>query len=203
MNSEENKLYKLAYILSIITIVFNLAEGLVSVFFGYEDGTLTLFGFGVDSFVEVISGIGIYAMILRICKHPDSDKQRFEKTALRTTGISFMMLSAGLAFGAVNNIITGHKPDTTISGAIISIVSIIIMSLIVYNKFRIGKKLGSEAIIADGKCGMVCIYMSLVLLLSSLIYMFTRNGLIDIIGTIGLIYFSVREGREALSDSSD
>ena len=60
--------------LAIFTIVYNLAEGLVSIFFGLSDETLTLFGFGVDSFIEVMSGIGILAMVLRIRHHPDTDR---------------------------------------------------------------------------------------------------------------------------------
>ena len=52
------KLYRLAFGLSIFTIVYNLGEGVVSTVFGFEDESLTLFGFGVDSFIEVISGLG-------------------------------------------------------------------------------------------------------------------------------------------------
>ncbi|MFL7870664.1 MAG: hypothetical protein AB8I58_17680, partial [Anaerolineales bacterium] len=60
--------------LAIFTILYNLAEGLVSIFFGLSDETLTLFGFGVDSFIEVMSGIGILAMVLRIRQNPDTDR---------------------------------------------------------------------------------------------------------------------------------
>ena len=58
------RLYQLASLLAIITIVYNIIEGLVSVFFGFEDETISLFGFGLDSFVEVISGIGIFLIIV-------------------------------------------------------------------------------------------------------------------------------------------
>ena len=56
---DNTKLYNLAYLLAIITIGYNIVEGIVSVFFGLDDETIALFGFGLDSFVEVISGIGI------------------------------------------------------------------------------------------------------------------------------------------------
>ena len=49
-----NKALKTALILSIITIVYNITEGIISIYFGWSDETLALFGFGVDSFVEVI-----------------------------------------------------------------------------------------------------------------------------------------------------
>jgi len=52
-------LYKKAFLLSLFTIFYNIIEGVVSMFFGYSDETLALLGFGVDSFIEVISGAGI------------------------------------------------------------------------------------------------------------------------------------------------
>ncbi len=198
MTDEEIKLYKQAYYLSLFTIIFNLAEGLASVYFGYEDETLTLFGFGLDSFVEVISAIGVFVMIKRVSKHPESDTHKFEKTALKITGYSFYLLSIGLLGAAVSNIITHHKHETTLSGIIISLISFSAMTWLAINKRRIGKKLNSAAIIADGKCTQVCIYMSLVLLVSSLLYQLTKIAFMDVIGTLGIIYYSFSEGKEAL-----
>ena len=62
---DRSAFYKWASSLALITVFYNLLEGIVSVFFGIQDGAVTLFGFGVDSFVEVISGIGIWHMIRR------------------------------------------------------------------------------------------------------------------------------------------
>ena len=45
--------YKWASALALITIFYNLLEGVVSVYFDIQDNTTTLFGFGVDSFIEV------------------------------------------------------------------------------------------------------------------------------------------------------
>ena len=93
----DSKIFKslvsFALILSIITILYNIAEGLFSIFFGLNDETLALFGFGLDSFVEVISGIGILHMIIRMKRNPVSERDEFERTALRITGFSFYLLS--------------------------------------------------------------------------------------------------------------
>ena len=64
-------------------------------------------------------------------------------------------------------------------------------------KRKTGKKLNSEPIIADANCTKVCVYMSIVLLLSSLIYEVTGFAFADLIGAGGLIYFSITEGKEA------
>lgn len=179
------------------TIFYNIAEGIISMYFGYQDETLALFGFGVDSFIEVLSGIGIAVMIIRIRKNPSSTRSDFEKTALKITGISFYILSAGLLAGIVLNLISQHKPETTLWGVIISLISIAVMIWLMYAKKRIGKKLHSDPIIADANCTRVCVYMSLVLLASSLIYELTGFIWADVIGAAGLIYFSITEGLEA------
>jgi len=193
----QNQLYKEAYWLSIFTIFYNIVEGLVGMLVGYQDETLALFGFGVDSFIEVMSGIGIATMILRIKRNPSSKKSEFEIVALKITGTSFFLLSAGLITGIIINIRNHHKPETTVWGIIISVISIIVMTWLMQAKKRRGRSLNSDAIISDANCTKVCVYMSVVLLISSMIYELTGFAYADAIGAAGLIYFSVSEGKEA------
>ena len=197
MDENDLKYYRKAFALSLFTIFYNIAEGIVSMVLGYADETLSLFGFGADSFIEVLSGIGIAVMVIRIRNHPESHKSGFELTALRITGTSFYLLSAGLFAGIVLNIITRHKPEATTWGIIISLISIAVMSWLVRAKRRVGRKLNSAPVIADANCTIVCVYMSIVLLISSLVYELTGFAYADAIGAAGLIYFSVSEGREA------
>jgi divalent metal cation (Fe/Co/Zn/Cd) transporter len=191
-------LYKNAYYLSLFTIFYNIAEGLISMILGFKDETLTLFGFGADSFIEVMSGIGIALMILRIKQNPASSKNEFEIKALKITGTAFYILSIGLIVGIIINIINNHKPETTLWGIIISIISIVVMVWLMKAKKGVGIKLDSEPIISDSNCTKVCVYMSIVLLASSLIYELTGFAYADAIGAAGLIYFSISEGKEAL-----
>jgi divalent metal cation (Fe/Co/Zn/Cd) transporter len=196
-DSREERLFKIALWLGIFTIAYNLMEGVVSVYFGASDESLTLFGFGVDSFIEVLSGIGIVAMVTRINNNPQSPRSDFEKTALRVTGTAFYLLSGGLALTIIYNIFTNHKPETTVPGVIIALISISVMWLLVTAKRRVGHSLNSAPILADANCTLVCIYMSVVLLASSFIYQYTGIGFIDSLGAACLIYFSLTEGREA------
>jgi len=191
------KLYNKAYQLSMFTIFYNILEGIISMILGFEDETLSLFGFGADSFIEVMSGIGIAVMLVRIRQNPNSPKSKFEIRALKITGTAFFLLSVGLVIGVVFNIVNHNKPETTLWGVIISIISIAVMVWLMNSKKNVGKKLDSDPIIADANCTKVCVYMSLVLLVSSLIYEFTGFAYADAIGASGLVYFSISEGKEA------
>lgn len=197
-----NKYWQYALWLAIFTIFYNFAEGLISIYFGAQDETLTLFGFGIDSFIEVLSGIGILAMVLRIRQNTSAPRSQLEQTALRITGTSFYLLAVGLGATSIYNLFTGHKPTSTLPGFIISVISIAIMWLLVMGKRKVGRTLASSPILADANCTMVCIYMSVVLLASSLIYQFTGFGFVDSLGALGLIYFSVREGKEAFEKAT-
>lgn len=199
---EKNKLYKVALGLAIFTIIYNVAEGLISTYLGFEDESLALFGFGSDSFIEVISGLGIAHMVLRIQKQPDSNRDRFERTALRITGFAFYGLVLVLVVTSLYNIWKGHKPINTFYGVVISAISILVMLVLVAWKKNVGKKLNSEPILADANCTMVCVYMSIILLVSSGIYELTSISYIDSIGTLGLSYFAFKEGKECFEKAT-
>ena len=196
MTEQNRKYYRTAWRLAIFTILYNIIEGVVSIAFGITDESLTLFGFGADSLIEVISGIGILQMVNRTIRNKSEGRSDFEKTALRITGTAFYILVAGLLITSAYNLYTQHKPETTFWGVVISILSIVVMIVLLKMKLSVGRKLGSQAIIADAYCTRVCIYMSVVLLVSSGIYELTGLWWIDILGTLGLAWFSFTEGRE-------
>lgn len=196
-STQKNRLYAYASALAVITIVYNSFEGIVSVFFGLEDGALALFGFGVDSFVEVLSGIGIWHMVRRIKKGGGEGLDRFEQTALRITGMGFYILAIGLSITAALNLYQGSKPETTFWGIVISIVSIATMWLLIHYKNKVGGQLNSQAILSDAACTRVCVQLSVVLLIASAGYELTHIGGIDALGTFVIAGISYREGKEA------
>jgi divalent metal cation (Fe/Co/Zn/Cd) transporter len=201
MDDSTLKFYKKAFALAVFTIIYNLIEGVVAVYFGVEDGSLTLSGFGIDSFIEMISGLGIAHMIIRIRSNPGTTRDTFERTALRITGISFYLLALGLVISAIRNLITHEQPGTTVAGLVISVISIAIMIALMRSKLSVGRALGSAPVIADARCTKICIYMSLVLLASSAIYELTKFSWIDPVGSLGLAWLSIQEGRESMQKS--
>jgi divalent metal cation (Fe/Co/Zn/Cd) transporter len=137
-------------------------------------------------------------MVRRVRNHgTDVDPDRFERTALRITGTAFYLLAGGLTLTAAINLYTRHSPETTLWGVIIASVSILTMWLLIHYKMKVGRALGSDAIIADANCTKTCLYLSVVLLLSSVGYEVTGVGGIDAAGALFIAWFSFREGREA------
>lgn len=193
---------RLAEALAVITIVYNIVEGLVSVWFGVSDETFALFGFGLDSFVEVVSGLGVWHMVRRMRVSHESEHDAFERRALRITGGAFFVLAMGLAATAAVNIYTGHAPETTLWGIVVGSVSIASMWLLIRYKVKAGNALGSDAILADAACTRTCLRLSAALLAASLIYELTGIGYADSAGAAVIAWFSLKEGREAFGKAA-
>lgn len=196
MNS---KFYARANYLAIFTILYNLVEGGVSIWLGAADETLALLGFGVDSFIEVISAIGVWHMLRRIKGNAGETRDEFEQRALRITGTAFYLLAAGLVATAVMNLYQLHKPDTTVWGIIVSLLSISFMWYLIHQKTKVGIALNSPAILADAACSKACLYLSAVLMISSIGYEVTGMGSLDSIGALLISWLTLREGRESFA----
>lgn len=198
-----SRLYRFAYWLAVFTVVYNVVEGLVSTFLGVQDETLVLFGFGLDSFIESISGMGVLVMIRRLertsMSSTASERTAFEKTALRITGWAFYALSVMLLLTSVVNVVSGKVPESTFWGIVIACVSIVVMTALVVAKRRVGKALGSVPIIADANCTLVCVYMSVAVLVASVVYETTHFAYADTIGALAILWFSIKEGRECFA----
>lgn len=196
------KLFRVSLVLSLLTIAANLVEGAISTYLGAQDEALALFGFGIDSFIEVLSAVGVALMILRMQRDPESSRSRAEVAALRVTGVSFYLLVAGLIVSGALSLLQQRRPETTLPGIIISIVSLSVMFFLYRAKLSTGKKMQNEAIISDAYCTKTCIYMSVILLLSSLTFTLTGFAFLDVIGALGIAWFAFSEGREAFEKAS-
>lgn len=188
---------RIAFWLSMITIFYNALEGIVSTYFGLQDDTLALFGFGIDSFVEVLSGIGIAHMVYRMQANPNTERDQFEKQALQLTGFSFYLLAVGIVLTSALTIWSGEQPKTTLVGIIVALASILSMYFLVKYKLRVGRAINSQPIISDANCTKTCLYLSALLLVSSGLYELFHIPYVDAIGALGISWFAFKEGREA------
>ena len=148
--------------LEYFTIAWNTLEGLVAVIAGAMAGSISLVGFGLDSFIEVISGA---TLLWRMSVDADlSRRERNEKLSLRIVGISFLALAAYIAFESIADLLEKKGPEHSLAGIILAIVSLIVMPLLSRAKRRVGHELGSAAMNADAKQSQFCSYLSAILL---------------------------------------
>ncbi|TLM68138.1 MAG: hypothetical protein FDZ69_02895 [Deltaproteobacteria bacterium] len=199
LQNQRQQLLARASLLASLTIGYNLVEGLVSMVLGSSDETLALFGFGVDSFIEVISAVGVWHMIRRIRHNQGESRDAFEQRALRITGGAFYALTLGLVLTAVISLVQQHQPETTLWGMVVSVVSMSFMWLLIHYKTTVGTALNSPAILADAACSKACLYLSVVLLASSAGFELTGIGSLDAIGALGIAWLTWKEGREAFA----
>lgn len=191
---------KKALFLSYFTVVYNILEGIVAIFFGTLAGSIALVGFGIDSFVESLSG-GI--MIWRFSKHKnlsEEEEERIEKKAIKLVGYSFFVLGAYVLFESVKTLYLQEQPEQSLIGIIIAVLSLIIMPALFYLKYKTGKALKSKSLLADSKQTLVCVMMSVALLIGlGLNYLYGIWWLDPVVGII-IAFLLFREGKKTVQE---
>jgi divalent metal cation (Fe/Co/Zn/Cd) transporter len=149
--------------LEYFTIAWNILEGVVAVVAGALAGSISLVGFGIDSFIEVTSG-GV--LLWRMSVDGDARKrERREKLSLRIVGVCFLALAAYVGYESISDLISKKPPEHSIPGIILACVSLVVMPLLSRAKKKVGTELGSAAMHADAKQTDFCVYLSVILLL--------------------------------------
>jgi divalent metal cation (Fe/Co/Zn/Cd) transporter len=128
--------------LEYFTIGWNTLEGVVAVVAGALAGSISLVGFGVDSFIEVASGA---AVLWRMSVDADVHRrERNERLALRVVGTCFIALAVYIGYESINDLIHKRIPESSLAGMILAAVSMIVMPLLSRAKRRVGKELGNR-----------------------------------------------------------
>jgi divalent metal cation (Fe/Co/Zn/Cd) transporter len=148
--------------LEYFTIAWNSLEGLVAVVAGGMAGSISLVGFGVDSFIEVTSGA---ALLWRMSSDADEcTRERIERVSLRVVGVCFLCLAAYVGYEAMRDLASRQAPDRSIPGIVLACVSLVVMPLLSRAKRKVGAALTSAAMNADAKQTEFCTYLSGILL---------------------------------------
>ena len=176
--------------LAYLTIGWNSLEGIIAVGAGIFAGSIALVGFGVDSVIEVSSG----AIILwRLA----SGEER-ERVALRLVGISFVALSAYVAFDAIRSLWLRELPETTYVGIAIAALSLVVMPFLAYQKRKIAIELRSDAMKADSRQTGLCAYLSAILLGGLILNAIFGWWWADPVAALIMVPIIAKEGAEAL-----
>src|SRR5438034_2004527 len=95
--------------LEYFTIAWNGLEGLVAVVAGAIAGSISLVGFGIDSFIEVTSGS---VLLWRMSVDADVQRrERNERRALKIVGACFLALAAYITYESATALWTKKAPE--------------------------------------------------------------------------------------------
>ncbi len=194
----DSRLHKKALWLSYFTVGYNFLEGLISLLAGLLAGSIALVGFGLDSFVESLSGC---VMIWRFSKHGDislEEEEKIEAKAVRLIAYTFFILGAYVLYESVKKLYLRDIPNRSLLGIIIAAFSLIAMPVLFYMKYRIGMTIDSRSLLADSKQTLACVFLSLSLLIGlGLNYLYGLWWADPVVGLI-IVIFLVREGYGAI-----
>jgi len=148
--------------LSYFTIAWNSLEGLIAIVAGAVAGSISLVGFGIDSFIEVISGT---TLLWRMTVDADvQSRERNERLSLRIVGICFFSLAVYVAYESCSDFIAGKAPEHSIPGIILACISLVVMPILSRAKKKVSHELRSAAMNADARQTDFCVYLSAILL---------------------------------------
>lgn len=198
--AEHSGLHRKALYLSVFTVAYNIVEGIVSITAGFLAGSIALVGFGLDSVVESLSG-GV--MVWRFSRHgriSEAEEERVEAKAARLVAYTFFVLGAYVLYESLEKLIYGEMPEPSLLGIIIAAASLIVMPVLFYLKYRVGKSIGSPGLVADSKQTLACVFMSAALLAGlGLNYLYGLWWADPAAGLV-IVAFLIKEGVETLRE---
>jgi cation diffusion facilitator family transporter len=201
--TENQNLSKKALVLSYITVGYNILEGIASIIAGALAGSVALLGFGLDSFVESLSGGVMVWRFRNQGKLSEKEVENIESKATKFVGYTFFLLAAYILYESTNKLVSQEAPNPSLFGIIIAIVSLIAMPILFYQKYKTGKALGSGSLVADSKETLACLFLSFALFIGlGANYLFGWWQADPVVGLI-IVIFLIREGYEALKGEPD
>ncbi len=141
-----------------LSVGYNVVEAAVAIAAGAAAGSTALVGFGLDSVVEVSSGV----IVLWQFRHPVPEQR--ERQALRLMAVAFFALAAYVAIESVRTLLSGREPEHSTVGIALAAVSLAVMPVLSWAQRRTGRALSSSTVQADGTQTLLCTYLSAVLL---------------------------------------
>src|SRR6266404_2209588 len=182
--------------LEYFTIGWNTLEGLVAVIAGGVAGSVSLMGFGIDSFIEVTSGS---ALLWRMSVDADVHRrERNERRALQVVSVCFLCLAVYIIYVSGTDLWSKRAPEHSIPGILLACVSLVVMPLLSRAKRKVGCALSSAAMHADAKQTEFCTYLSAVLLAGLVLNAFFGLWWADPVGGLVMVPIITKEGIEGL-----
>ena len=188
--------------IELVTIIWMTIEASIAIVTGFATHSVSLQGFGIDSIIELISG-GVLLWRLRVEQRGGTTRvvERAERRAAWITAISLFALAVYIVGDSAFAFLTRSHPEASWWGIGLAIAATIIMPLLWRGKLRVARRIESAALKADAMCSITCAYMAITLLVGLLLNKFFGWWWADPLAALALVYFIVKEGREALHEA--
>ncbi|HKQ51132.1 MAG TPA: cation transporter [Pyrinomonadaceae bacterium] len=178
------------------TVAYNSLEGLIAIAAGLFAGSIALVGFGVDSVIEVTSGL---ALLWRLSRDVDEgSRERAEAVTLKIVGVCFLALAAYVSYDSLTSLVRREPPEESIPGIVLAAASLVVMPLLVRAKRKVARGINSNALAADAKQTELCTYLSAILLGGLLLNALLGWWWADPVAALVMVPIIAHEGVEAL-----
>jgi divalent metal cation (Fe/Co/Zn/Cd) transporter len=181
--------------LEYFTVAWNVLEAVVGLTAGFVAGSVALVGFALDSIVEASSG-SILVWRLRAESHGGRAVEDVERKAIRLVAWAFFALAAYVGGRSLLDLISGSRPEESLPGIVLALVSLIVMPVLAWQKNRVARRLDSRALQADSTQTSLCTYLSAFLLLGLLTNAMFGWWWADPVAGLAIAGFAAKEGRE-------
>lgn len=179
-------------------------EGVVAIVAGVIAGSVALIGFGADSAIEVVSGVGLLWRLRKAGPEARvSEESDAEKRALYVVAATFFLLALYISYESVTALIYREEPLTSPIGIALAVLSLAVMPALAFAKQRVGNQMGSSALVADAKETWVCSYLSLSLLIGVGAFALLGWWWADPIGALAMLPVIIWQGWETFAEARE
>jgi divalent metal cation (Fe/Co/Zn/Cd) transporter len=188
-----------AFRLEWLTIGWMIIEAAVAIGAGVAAGSLVLVAFGLDSVIELASaGVLMWRLSVEL-RHGQRFSERAERLASRIGGGLLFALAAYVTVAAAWQLWTAKGEEFSWPGFLVALIAIPAMRYLAQRKIAIAGKIASPALRADAMEAVTCGWLSFVVVVSLGAQWLLGAWWIDGAGSLAIVYFLVKEGREAWS----
>ena len=183
-----------------LTILYNVAEGVVALWSGISAGSVALVAFGADSYLEVAAAS---VVLWRLGIDDSEHGEVVERRAVRFIGWTFLALSAAIVFQSTWVIVHGSGAEESPIGIGLAIASVTLMPALAIWKLRIAARGNLQSIAIEAKETIACAYLSLVLLVGLVANAALGWWWLDAGTALLLVPWLLREGLEGIRGEDD
>ncbi|GAB3338006.1 cation transporter [Marivirga atlantica] len=201
MDQQRYKYLKKARKVQVYNIIYDIIEVIVSLIAGFTSGSAALIGWGLDSVIEVVSASTLWWRLHGEIKDIEEQQVRKrEKITFFVIAASFLLVSSFITYDSISKLIAQKTPSWSTTGVIILVISLVVNPILIWYKYRYGKKLDSKELIADSKDTFVCLYQTIAVLSGLLAVRYLDWWWADPVAAFLIVPYALKEGWEAFQN---